>query len=481
MHMNRWNGAFDGVGARLEGLGRVGRVVAAFNTNIDAVVKVSGAQLGGLMQGMTAGQLEEGKRLIGAPADVLRGLFKCFCGGIAEEWLIEDPEVVAWISKQFGPAKMQMGGQAGIVANVLALCGVSDVLVHCAALPKAQAQLFLDLDNLRTTDSDGQLTRAYSISRESDGEMIHWILEFDRGDKLVFDGKEFVCPKSNRFIATYDPMNFAMTVDANFDQAAKNLPCDLIFLSGYHLLSQTLADGGSGTAKIDETFIKIASWGGAAQKEGVVAQNESGALDGKNPLVHLEFASTSDLVIRHYLLDSTNVFSIGLNERETIDLLELLDPELAKKCSAEPNSANLFVGIQTIMKHTGVKRVQLHMFGLYVTLLAKDAAIKPEDAQGGMALASVVAASKALGGSLNVKEDLLRAAGMSVAQRGLDELERLAKVLGPDFRQVKPGIWLGPAFDVVALPTILVDKPLTLVGVGDTISSLSLVGSMVAI
>ena len=132
------------------------------------------------------------------------------------------------------------------------------------------------------------------------------------------------------------------------------------------------------------------------------------------------------------------------------------------------------------MKHTGVKRVQLHMFGLYVTLLAKDAAIKPEDAQGGMALASVVA-SKALGGSLDVKEDLLRAAGMPVAKRGLDELERLAKVLGPDFRQAKPGIWLGPAFDVVALPTILVDKPLTLVGVGDTISSLSLVGSMVAI
>jgi ADP-dependent phosphofructokinase/glucokinase len=38
------------------------------------------------------------------------------------------------------------------------------------------------------------------------------------------------------------------------------------------------------------------------------------------------------------------------------------------------------------------------------------------------------------------------------------------------------GIVSTPLFDAVAVPTILIDQPITLVGMGDTISSLSLVG-----
>ena len=36
------------------------------------------------------------------------------------------------------------------------------------------------------------------------------------------------------------------------------------------------------------------------------------------------------------------------------------------------------------------------------------------------------------------------------------------------------------AYGAAALPTILIDKPVTLVGMGDTISSLSLAGALVA-
>ena len=58
-----------------------------------------------------------------------------------------------------------------------------------------------------------------------------------------------------------------------------------------------------------------------------------------------------------------------------------------------------------------------------------------------------------------------------------------------DFDSVIPAVVSGKAdlaaagiteyrgFDLIAVPTILIEKPLTLVGMGDTISSLSLVGA----
>ena len=42
---------------------------------------------------------------------------------------------------------------------------------------------------------------------------------------------------------------------------------------------------------------------------------------------------------------------------------------------------------------------------------------------------------------------------------------------------VETGIGSYDGFDVIALPTIIIEKPLTLVGMGDTISSLSLLAA----
>ena len=43
------------------------------------------------------------------------------------------------------------------------------------------------------------------------------------------------------------------------------------------------------------------------------------------------------------------------------------------------------------------------------------------------------------------------------------------------------GIGEYAGYDVIAVPTILVEKPVTLVGMGDTISSVSLVGALKAV
>ena len=85
-------------------------------------------------------------------------------------------------------------------------------------------------------------------------------------------------------------------------------------------------------------------------------------------LIHLEIASTQDKVVRKAIIDNIVplVHSVGLNERETIDLLNILGQgALAERIEAETNSCNLFEAVLYLKKHLNVKRIQLHMFGLY--------------------------------------------------------------------------------------------------------------------
>jgi ADP-dependent phosphofructokinase/glucokinase len=97
-----------------------------------------------------------------------------------------------------------------------------------------------------------------------------------------------------------------------------------------------------------------------------------------------------------------------------------------------------------------------------------------------MALAATIAAAKAGTGSIEKEENLLWAHGQEVAEHSLKELMALAEHLKSEFGAEgfeSTGIARTEHFHVVAIPTILIEKPVTLVGMGDTISSLSLVGA----
>lgn len=119
-------------------------------------------------------------------------------------------------------------------------------------------------------------------------------------------------------------------------------------------------------------------------------------------------------------------------------------------------------------------RIQLHMFGLYITLQDKNFRITPEANLRGMMTAATIAAAKAGTGSI---DNLLWAQGREVSDVGLIEADGLSWATGQnDLAQT--GIGRFRNWDLIVAPTILIEKPLTLVGMGDTISSLSLVGAL---
>lgn len=461
--VSSWKERYAGVKSTLMQMGRVESAATAFNTNVDAVLKIKGRRLAELAKelGMSWEELTTiGESKLNNGKDVIKGAFRCFANGIAEEWLTEDIDVYNWMANNLGYDRLQMGGQAGIVANVLAVCGVRRVLAHCNSLPKRQADQFLPRLNLVSFDEKGEMKQASDINRKDDIPLIHWIIEFDKGDVVELDGHKVSCPKANRFIATYDPMNLRLVMDNNFLDYLNKNPAEITVLSGYHALTS----GNNGVELVEGSVPIIKRW------------QDSGTL------VHLEVASTQDKDVRRAVVEkiASIADSIGLNEREAIDVLEVIGEEKqAQICEENCSATNLFEAVLRIKQKVGCRRLQLHMFGLYLTIQDKGFKVTPEQNLKGMCLAAVVAASKAGSGNIDEEANLMWAYGLPVCDLGLQELGRVADYIGDE--QIRfTGIGDYAGYDVIAVPTILVEKPVTLVGMGDTISSVSLVGALKA-
>jgi len=236
----------------------------------------------------------------------------------------------------------------------------------------------------------------------------------------------------------------------------QNNPVDYLVLSGFHPL---LAKN-NGVELLKNSVPIIKNW----QKA--------------NPqmITHLEIASTQDKVIRKNILKfiAPLVQSMGLNERETIDLLNVLgQKELAMKIEKETTSCHLFEALLFLKETLKISRIQLHMFGLYMTMQDKNFPFSAEQNLRGMMTASVVSSSKAFSGALKEYKDISLTKDYPVADIGLKELTSLAQKLNkPELAE--KGIVEYKGYIISAIPTILIDKPKTLVGMGDTISSVSL-------
>jgi ADP-dependent phosphofructokinase/glucokinase len=469
-----WKEKYQSTRHSLENLKKLDGVISGFNSNIDAVLHVDGKWIENWVRTLNFKEYEifsPSKKSIHSKADFFRGIIHCFIHGIAEEWLIKDDSIYHWIKDHIGYDSLQVGGQAGIIANTSAICEIPSVYVHCASLHQSQSELFLNVDNLISFDEQSTPMKVASIHRANDIPLIHWIIEFSKGDSFILFGDTYTCPKANRFIATYDPLNFELAIDDHFVDGIMNLNqnIDFIILSGFHMLTKNLDSGQSGFERMNESLKIIQQW----------------KCKYPQSILHLELASTQDKEIRKYIIDYVcpKVDSLGCNEMELIDILDILHEEqLAETCRASKTADVLFDGMLKVFERTSCDRIQLHMFGIYITIAKKSYQIPPLHQLQGMILASSLAASKAGTGTIYLKENLSWSFGKEIGDAGIHELTRLESHLKKHDESTTlstSGIFEGETFDVICTPTIIVENPVTLVGMGDTISSLSLFGSKI--
>jgi len=454
----KWSSELKNSQLNLSKLAKINSVSSAFNANIDAIVNIDGKELSNSIKkhNLTLKFLQNHpERKAETLNEIFCGIFKCFSLGIAEEWTSYNPELCTEIMQNFKVKKMQIGGQGGIIANLLSICNVQNVVVHTNSLPKIQAKQFIPNKNLKSFDEKGDMLQISQICRKNDLPLIHIIFEFKKDDILTVDGKNFICPKSNRFIISCDELNQKLITDKNFMQYMSGNPQNYCFLSGFQILSEE-------RAKIVLPEIKnhILSWRKSAQKDCIF---------------HLEIASTSDENALKIIIDeiAKNVDSIGLNEREAIDLMNLLN----KNDIFEPNAVDMFKAILFLRKYISVPRIELHMLGLFMTLQDKNFKQTPLQAKNGMLLASRISSSRAYLGDLKKYDDLLASDNFEISEIGINELKNLADYLH-SVSLFENGIYDGDDYDFIAVPTPLVKKPTGLVGMGDTISSISLIGAI---
>lgn len=456
-----WQQSYKIVPEQLQRVQEVGCVVTAFNTNVDAIVKISGNKLTQLAQsvGFTTKDLQQNKAKLETPKDVVRGIIKCFIQGIAEEWLCEDHSVYEWMQHNLQYDHLQMGGQAGIVANVMAVLGVKEVCAHTSSHPQLQAEQFLDLPNLRAINQDGAAQKAYAINRPNEEPLLHWIMEFSAGEVFELAGQKYVCPKANRFIATYDNANLELRINGGFLRYLEHNVFDYMILSGYHNLQATKG----GVERIAATIPLLQTW----------------KKNNPQAIIHLELASTQDKIVRKEIVEkiAPTVDSVGLNEREALDVLEIVAPQMyAAIKNTELSAPLLFEILLQLKQKMQTPRIQLHCYGLYLTLQDKEFVISPQANKRGMMLAASIAASKAGTGNIENTEKLLWAQDMPIGEVAVKNMAAIADYLQKPLL-AESGLAQLDDFDVIAVPSIIVDKPKTLVGMGDTISSVSLVGA----
>jgi len=451
-----WSKQLEDAAKFLPNLSGINSAASGFNANIDAVIQLTGKALSTEIAACEEFVFcpENKNRNADTLCDVLTGMAKCFINGIAEERTTGNAQICTLLQQKFVPQKMQMGGQGGIIANLLSLCSIKKVVVHTNSLPQLQANCFLPNDNLEGFDERGRLMPAYKITRPNDTPLIHLIFEFKKGDCLHIGEKSFVCPKSNRFIVSCDKMNQNMVLDKPFIDYMNTVHQDYFFLSGFHMLCEDKA----------KTILP--------QMKNLILSLKNGAQ--KNSIFHLEIASTPSAFARKAIVDeiAKNVDSIGLNEREASDIMEVINPEFKPNI----NSVDMFKSALFLKNYTGVCRIELHMLGLFLTIQDKNWKISAQKAKDGMLLAARIGSSRATLGDLTSKNDLLFSQNFEVSQVGYDELKNLADFLNSE-KLLNDGLFEGKYFDLIAVPTMLETKPKSLVGMGDTISAISLLGA----
>jgi ADP-dependent phosphofructokinase/glucokinase len=266
------------------------KVICAYPVNVDALHNLNGSELAGLC----SGSRPEFKDCICSLDDFCSSLLHCMREGSGGELLVESPEVARVIDATFS-WQYRLGGNAGIMANVLATLGASPVL----NAPSLSERLAKMLDpRVKIPVAGGLAKPVQAAAGGCVGEdMIHFVLQFSRGVSVKTGAGEIIAPSDNRFIASFDPQNSKMASTPDFDSYCQReiRSFDGALVSGFHLAE---------FSRYREIF------------QSRIEQIRSWKDEHPDLYIHAEMGSFQRPEMMKYLLSVLPVDSVGMNEDE---------------------------------------------------------------------------------------------------------------------------------------------------------------------
>jgi ADP-dependent phosphofructokinase/glucokinase len=392
-------------------------IICAYPINLDAIYDIGSEELAGSIGGAEPKAVTK----VNSLSDLFSALLYCMQTGSGAEILIEQEDLKEKIKSLF-PWHYRLGGNAGIMANVLAVLGAQPIL-NAPALSRRLAEM---LDLRVGIPSENSLKPPGEAAGMD--ELMHFVFQFKEGDRLSSRLGEIIAKRDNRLIVSYDPLNSRLYSNQDFDNyCLKNISCiDGALVSGFHLAPI------SNYREIFDGKIKdIKSW------------------KKKNPkiFIHAEMGSFQDPEIMKYLMPRLPVDSIGMNE-----------DELAMSGVLETGWRGTARAALKLKKNLAISRIGIHTRDYILSIISEP--LNPEIEIAALVKGTCAASSMAATGS--------------IASRPPSEVNATGLVATKEFCndgaiRCKSGAFMRSGDSLICLvPSLVARNPKFTVGLGDT-------------
>ncbi|MBN2109977.1 MAG: ADP-dependent glucokinase [Methanosarcinaceae archaeon] len=435
-------------------------ILCGYNANIDAINKVEGARMAKMAEayeGEIADAMLKPPGIISSIPDFFAGLFLCMQHGTGAEWMVRDRDVFRWLRDNFLEGSfLRMGGNMGIMANVLSELGASRVVPNVANPSELQMSFFSRKAIFIPDQGD---VRNKGCSGNNENDLIHFVFDFRKGNSFTFLGNDISIPRENRFIATFDPLNFELYIDDKFSiYALEHInEMDGALISGYHMLREDYPDGSGYAEKLDRSIEQLKQW-----KE----------LNGRLH-IHIEFGHFSSEQMAYDVFGRLfpHVDSMGMNEDELAMLVHMngLDANGILKMDANA----IIEAAISLCGTSGHGRLLVHTRE-FVLSVSPGGLMKPGQTLESLHFGVNCAAAFACSGKLGDRDFIMEIASkIDESEFGKLQMKRIGDTIPCEHRNTNGNTFVSKyrGHDICAVPARLCEDPVSTVGLGDTISS----------
>jgi len=439
-------------------------IFLAYNANVDAIkIFKDGKEVEELINQFPVGEIlksiERYPRKIKSPLDFMGRLIHSMkYGKPAEVPMVEDESLNRWFDS-IEYDEERIGGQVGIISNLLSILNLRRIIAYIPLLSKKQAEMFNNSDNLLyPTVANGKLIlrKPIEVYREEDPLKINRIFEYRKDLEFSLGEERIKTPYANRLIVASRPDSFRIEIR---DDLKEKLPeigemVDCAILSGYQGIKEKYSDG-----KDDLYYIERAQ-----EDIDLLRRN-------KNIKIHVEFASIQSKRLRKMIVDKivSKVDSLGMDETEIANVIHVMGYEdLSEHIIKNSLLEDILYASKILLEsYSNLEVVQVHTLYYILYLCRGDNPLEEKELEETLELATVLASTKAKLGEISSLEDLKE--GIKIPYNRYWKLfRRIVEDLreSPEYRDYK----------IAMVPTRLVENPKSTVGLGDTISSGAFVG-----
>ncbi|AEH07158.1 ADP-specific phosphofructokinase [Methanothermococcus okinawensis] len=440
-------------------------VFLAYNVNVDAIKFFKdGQQVQELInlfdENEIINTINKYPRIINNPLDfIARLIYSMKTGKPSEVPISEDKSLNEWFDG-LKYDEERMGGQVGIISNLLSILNLKRVIAYTPILSKKQAEMFVNRENLlypSVIDGNLVLKKPIESYKKNDPLKINRIFEYDANIEFYLGDEKITTPQANRFIAASRPDALRFEIKEELKEKLPEIGeiIDCAILSGYQGIKEKYSDG-----KTDEYYFKKA-------EEDIKLLKEN----NKNLKIHLEFASIQSINLRRKIADKIipNVNCLGMDDTEIANIIHVMGyDELSKKIIKNSMVEDVVKASKILLdKYDNLELVQTHTMYYIMCLCRKDNPLSEKDLEKTLEFATILASTKAKLGDISKIEDIKEGILIPYNKYG-NILYSIVDDLKNDETYKN--------YKIALVPSRLVKNPKSTVGLGDTISSGAFIG-----